>query len=523
MLPVPGSSVPGRMTKEEVHAVREEKLKDTLMQQELEKLYGSPKSHTRRVYLTRDRQQLRHWEPWSCPSCHQSFKAESSGGAEIDARRVCGVCVHPEPSTSSSRASANLVPLLPPGEAGREERSSTNMSKIVPVRGGAEVLKVPLTGRCYRIFPADALPTTAEAPLSSGTTSSNAHPAPSRDTAAEAFSSPFNPTVVPFAPFSTATPLGQAAATPTGHLPRRNPNKADYTHFVAIPIGTLSEVQPQLKDLLERIQAEGCSDESGDIPPELLNSVERMHITLLLLSLHTPEAVEMATDALRQFQQLWEKQKALLLGQNEEWFSTPARAKAVAGSSTNESVKPLIRLGGLYVMPPHAQMEKLHDQLLYPDTLPYHSLQKGVDATHASVVFMGLGSMESLRMIRHIQDVLFKAFSEVLLTLSEEERTAAEASKRLLHLTVLNKKWRSAAGKRAFDATRVLEKFGDAVIEGGTGGSVAHGFAVDKVILCPLSEPTSMWKLKKKTQGAGKYEATIKEKPPYRVIAAAAL
>lgn len=348
-------------------------------------------------------------------------------------------------------------------------------------------------------------------------------PPPPPPPSSSSSSSVHHPAAVPFAPFAVSTALGKAAAAPPGQLPRRNPNKADFTHFIAIPIGLLPEVKDSLATMVECMQSistasSGESEQRGGLSPrngnasgpitrELFNTVERMHLTLLMLSLHTREDVELAKDLLKAFGEAWMAEKKRLW-QSDERFRQQCRTKGNAAPSSSSSlslvnptaVRPLIRLGGLYVMPSRQQQDqykRLQAKMgkssgaNSDSSLPYQELQKGVDLSSAGVVYMGLDDVDSLCMVRRIQDLLHSVFAELLMD-SEEE---ANSSKELIHMTILNKKWRSGPAKRPFDATELLSIFGQTQLGAGEAEKEKNnatsgcydGFAIEEVVLCRIS------------------------------------
>eukprot|EP00796_Vickermania_ingenoplastis_P007450 gene7450-5248_t len=304
-----------------------------------------------------------------------------------------------------------------------------------------------------------------------------------------------HPASVPFSPFSASTSLGKASAAGSQVLARRNPNKADYTHFIAIPIGTLPEVRQHLESLVGCMQAmfvDPAGEASGTAPhqdfgtgtsttgpitADLFNTVDRMHLTLLLLSLHTDEEVQFAKDLLRSFHLAWETEKKRL------------QADPSYAACFHDGL-PCIRMGGLYIMPPRAYQDKLQREGSFQsdaeNELPYAALQKGVDRSKANILFMGVADLASLVLVRHIQKVLKGVFAELLMQQSEGDAGDNRAVSSLIHMTVMNSKWRTTAAKRPFDARELLETFG------GAQSELADGtFPVREAVLCRMSTSSS--------------------------------
>lgn len=314
---------------------------------------------------------------------------------------------------------------------------------------------------------------------------------------------------MPFAPFHTSTSLGMASAEGPAALARRNPNKADYTHFIAIPIGTLPEVRGQLETLLECMKDVCVANNDNDnnnnagnttaITPELFNTVDRMHLTLLLLSLHTAEHIQLARELLMAVGEAWQAEKRKLLQPGspvEKRFrvvqDSDSSATAPSPSPpTPQDPKPLLRLGGLHVMPPRHLQERNRKLLINNNNtnrLPYADLTNGVDASHAAVVFMGLHDVPSLLMVQSIHRVVRRVFSELLMSLGDED---SQDNLELCHMTILNKKWSRNAAKRPFDATGLLSIFGESCLSGGEEGSMGEEetgcFPIRELVLCRMS------------------------------------
>lgn len=419
------------MTTEEVEAVRREKREDEATRKQLESLYGAAKGRQGNVTFYR-------------PS-NKAFMCGACGKTSSDIRRVCGHCLFPEPGTMSFTAAHREV-----GDAGASLLKAGKSCRAAKA-DNINLLVIPRTSRCYRISPSYS-----SAPNHSAASSQKKSGHPSeRDAFAEAFTEAVPP-------------------------PRRNPNKSDYTHFISIPIGSLPGVREELTALMEDMKsvAASSSSSSSAITPEIFNSVERLHITLHLLRLHSKEEVQLAKELLSSFKVVWEDEKKAL-SSRAEW------ADAFGVDGPFSTLFPRIRLGGVHVMPSRKQQQQYHQRKADASCSPPAHLPPCVgDPTSAGILFMGVADELSAQVILRIREAVRSVFQHQFEDESDEEE---EEQTPILHMTLINKKWRATAAKRPFDASALLSRFSSATIEGGEHQQAGGKFLLQEVRLNRLS------------------------------------
>ncbi|RNF20669.1 uncharacterized protein Tco025E_03696 [Trypanosoma conorhini] len=303
----------------------------------------------------------------------------------VDPRRVCGGCLAVEPGVAGN---------LPRGDRAVSEDPTVH------------ILTLP-HGRCYRVAAAEL------------------HGRPPAGGEAEA--------------------LAERRGGDVGRSDSAPRTTTVYTHFVSLPIGKLSAVRPSATLLLQAMK-QRCLDPAARVTDDIFTTAQRMHLTLLMLSLPTQTEVALAKACMEALEKR--------IGQ---WQET-CGAKAV--DTGNDKCGALqIHLCGLHVMK-----------------------RRGRDVKKADVLYMGLADAASTALVTKLQQLVQESFAE--LTMNDpcgKERSG------LLHITLLNNKWRggeAAQGGRGaagappprvpFDATRILQEFGHATLRGGgTDGAIA--------------------------------------------------
>ncbi|CCW62542.1 unnamed protein product [Phytomonas sp. EM1] len=412
---------------------------------------GTHAGKKRSIIFTRPRDQA-----WTCPHCSKT---------SVDIRRMCGSCLSPEPNTDTAASASDFqqqcrLDLEPP--------ESTNDP-------GVRLYKMPNTHRVYRQFveplgidgsrkanySADPRPGTEE---EDGSMKINAAACGTTliDDPSDDLDEPLEESVLP-EKRDTATSSTQKTSQPH----QLSTKSSQYTHFISLPIGKLPAVRPlaeaflkNLCDFLEqRCGVDGASNSNkptmnkqkggGRFPvryptPEDVTKVDKLHITLLMLSLHNEKDVEFAKTLLHAFEERW---NSLLNSESER------EVKNNSGKAAGVRVT----LGGLRVMPNRGK--------------------KVPDPRQSGVIYMELHNTDVLR---RLQDLLFDTFAELI-----DNQDEANHSK-LLHLTIINKKWSSDPKSRLFDATEVLKCFGNATILGvqkNQDGTYRHDVWVDRLEL----------------------------------------
>ncbi|KPA79144.1 hypothetical protein ABB37_05652 [Leptomonas pyrrhocoris] len=492
------------MTKEDVAVVQAEKRVDAATREQLVSVYGDSRDpHGRPIDLTRPPHRN-----WRCPSC---------GKVSTDLRHVCGFCLQPEPGYTSQRC-ANRK-----GETANDARrtaATTATATAVQRAGtssdaGVQFLQISSTKRTYRVFTEPHLPTAASRSTAArGATKAadmrDAMKVEEGDEDEEDGVWDDEPGCGEGQPCrpgdgggrdsdeeAAAAAGGGGGAAPTAKVQRRAPKeeKVDggFTHFVSIPVGKLPAITANatrvLEDLRSFVGAEASPDhaesagagaeDTGDVAapsasssktaatPDLVTSTPQLHMTLLMLSLPSREDVEFAKELLQgPFAAAWaavkEKAVAALKNKSSNSSSSNVPTLLLSGDASLAPAHrhPLIRLGGgLQVM------KAGEDNELYQP-------QK------ASVVYMGIDDPAALATVQQLQRVLHDSFAELIQDLAEAAR-----ARRVLHVTIMNKKWRQVRGaRRPFDARPILDVFQEACIGAGDDGTQL--FEIPELELC---------------------------------------
>ncbi|EAN82071.1 hypothetical protein TcCL_NonESM10132 [Trypanosoma cruzi] len=335
---------------------------------------------------------------WRCPICMRD---------SVDPRRVCGFCLAVEPG---------VVEFNPRrGAAVACSQACLGFSEDPTVR----LLSLP-HGRCYRIAAQSttaALPTRQHLSLEATVTFGNTQAGKREGITVERQAD---------------------EAVHGGSSPHRT---TSYTHFVSLPIGSLSAVRLNATRLLEEMKTR-CVDPAAMVTEDIFTTAPRMHITLLMLSLPTPEAITLAKACMRVLEE------KLKLWQETQHSNTD--------NGDCGSLK--IHLGGLHVMHGRGRNEK-----------------------KADVLYMGLMDAASSAVVKTLQQLVYECFSELI---ANDPR--GRATGRLLHMTLLNTKWRGEKNPRdtheeatrtssrvPFDATCIRQEFGHVSLRGGgTDGAI---------------------------------------------------
>jgi activating signal cointegrator complex subunit 1 len=182
-------------------------------------------------------------------------------------------------------------------------------------------------------------------------------------------------------------------------------DKVDYTHFISIPLGTIPSLQRRLTLALDEVKQNCCAEEKK-IEPSLFQDPVRLHLTLLMLRLHTSDELAKAMSLFTQLQREINR------------IFTPSDK---------------IHLRGLNYM--------------NDDPTEVHVVYLEIERTAARE--------KLIRLINHINET----FIEAGLAL---EKDVAHNEK--LHATVVNSKWRKSsdegAPREAFDASDLLRMYG---------------------------------------------------------------
>ena len=183
-------------------------------------------------------------------------------------------------------------------------------------------------------------------------------------------------------------------------------DKVEYTHFISIPLGTLSSLRKSLETQMEEI-VKTCCDESKNLEPSLFQSPSRLHLTLLMLRLHTAE----------------ELAKAISL------FTELQRA-----------VNDIFRVGDRVTL---RRLNYMND-----------------DPAEVHVVYLEIEDDSTRHKLLTLINTINKAFIDAGLAL---EKDVAHNEK--LHATVVNSKWRKSTmeggPRESFDATGLFRAFGN--------------------------------------------------------------
>lgn len=469
-IPPPTASAP--LTAADAAIIRAEKQLDENTRGRLVQVYGeSKRAQGRHIALRRPPRQA-----WKCRACNQMSD---------DIRKVCGNCLMPEPGAG----------------AGARPLDKRNVVELRPGKCGdahTHIRVIAATGRSYRQFTDDGAHTTATttstAAAGGGPTSSTPdgedgmyddEPECGDDDGAAAAATAGRTTdehednegegeeeegqVPPPAALPPASTHNKER-----HLPPER--GSPFTHFVALPVGTLEAVRASAEGLLAPLrtyvagvfaaeEAARKATQGGDsakppppaaathLSPDLVSPTGKLHMTLLLLALPSPADVAFAKELLRVFGGRWAAEAKRQL---------PPASRGTTGIE--------VRLRGLHVMPDRDSGRPTPKK--------------------ASVVYLGLQDGESARAVQSLQTLLHECFAELI---SDVIRAEVERTKQNLHVTVMNQKWRRSKGaKRPFDATSVLAKFGEAGVAGtdaraaGGGGGAVH---VPRLDLCRMGGP----------------------------------
>ncbi|KAG5477756.1 hypothetical protein LSCM1_05054 [Leishmania martiniquensis] len=457
------------MTKEDVAVVQAEKRVDAATREQLVKVYGDSRGpHGRRIALTRPPNR-----EWMCTVCGQQSN---------DIRHVCALCLSPEfrhsPHNTTSCAR----------HAGGPTGSAEAVGPITPVQrpgtcedAGVRLLQTSLTKRTYRVFTEPHVPAAKPRAASSYHSAAGPRSATAGQAVEEADEDMLwddEPNCGGRAIDGSCRPDSHGGGgeeeeeeegggrSPASDAPRYPPSAAKanggFTHFVSIPFGKLPAVTANATSVLEDLRSFVAAKYGGSAQREsaleLVTSTVKLHMTLLLLTLPRREDVELAKEILhRSFASAWTATK-------ERWVAAKDTAYALSGDASLAPAHrhPLVRLGGgLQVMRAGRQ-----NALYHPEK--------------ASVVYMGIDDAAALATVQQLQRVLHESFAELILDPEEAER-----SRRVLHVTIMDTKWRKGrAARRPFDARSVIEAFSEAAIGAGEDGRQL--FEVQELELCSL-------------------------------------
>ncbi|ORC86843.1 uncharacterized protein TM35_000251390 [Trypanosoma theileri] len=412
----------GAMTREEINAVRREKEFDYKTRKQLEARYG--------VGSTRSggNKRLTRAKAWRCSVC---------GQMSVDARHVCGSCLAVEPG---------VVGITPGNNSKNRQKSTSNRNDSLLRYTAKEtgVSEDPMMGilslahgRSYRI----ATPAAAAAVVLRASSTKGKTPA-ERNTLIDTdeYDEEEEELLVPAPTTSTKEEEEERKAEVVVRNSEVRPrHTVPYTHFISLPIGKLPAVRPHAAALLEEMKRRCINTGTNTMVTEdIFTTAPRMHITLLLLSLTTEEAVKLAVERMQ-----------ILQEKVREWKI-----------STQQNKRPQVRLGGLHVMKGRGRNEK-----------------------KAEVLYMGLADDESTAIVSSLQKIVHECFAE--LTMSDP--SAVEDSK-LLHMTLMNTKWRKDNSTNSnskakmkwqprvpFDASYILQEFADASLHSDGDSRTAEG------------------------------------------------
>ncbi|KEG07081.1 hypothetical protein DQ04_10991030 [Trypanosoma grayi] len=344
----------------------------------------------------------------------------------VDARHVCGCCLAPEPGVlADTHSSGRNVAVV-------HTRIEPGVSADPTVR----ILSLP-HGRCYRI--AAPAPVAAERVkhLAEVKTTMRAG-VPAEEQEDEEEENGVTTEMKQQQQQSTAPAAGRRDGLLRGGRGPRN--RKPYTHFLSLPIGKLPGVQASAEALLQAIKRR-CVDPGAMVTEDIFTTAPRMHLTLLMLSLPTREALAMAVECMRVLQEEVRRWQAENYNTNNNSGSN-SRPDKDAGLQ--------IRLGGLHVMTGRGQHEK-----------------------KADVLYMGLADAASNARVAALQQLVHNCFAEFTTCDPRVEES------RQLHMTLMNTKWRrdgAVSGGQdtqakwpprvPFDATRILREFAQATLCG---------------------------------------------------------
>ncbi|CBZ34497.1 hypothetical protein, conserved [Leishmania donovani] len=484
----PASSVQP-MTEEDFAVVQAEKRVDAATREQLVNVYGDSRApHGRRVALTRPPKR-----EWRCAAC---------GKRSADIRHVCAFCLSPEPGYSSNIAASR------PRNAGGPAVADKVVGPLTCVQrpgtcedADVRLLQVSLTNRTYRVF------------TEPHTSAAKPRAAASHRSAAGADSATARPAVEEVdevmvwddEPNCGDRGTGESCSagddeggsecddegvpSPAPHTQRRPPRaekvNGGFTHFVSIPFGKLPAVAANATSILADLRSfvaakyaesaqQGSAAAAGEaagpggtaassfsksaVASELVTGTAKLHMTLLLLTLPRREDVEFAKELLHgPFASAWAATK-------EKWAASKDTTYALSGDASLAPVHrhPLVRLGGgLQVMRTGRQNEFYHPE-------------------KASVVYMGIDNAAGLATVQQLQRVLHESLAELI-----HDPEEAEKSRRVLHVTIMDKKWRKGrAASRPFDARPIMEAFQEAAIGAGEDGRQL--FEIPELELCSL-------------------------------------
>ncbi|KAG5478235.1 hypothetical protein CUR178_04950 [Leishmania enriettii] len=456
------------MTKEDVAVVQAEKRVDAATREQLVKVYGDSRGpHGRRIALTRPPKR-----EWKCTAC---------GRQSTDIRHVCAFCLSPEPGYSNHAIASRAR------HAGGPADSERAAARIAPVQrrgtcedAGVRLFQASLTQRTYRVFTEShiraAKPRTA-ASHHGAAASESATAGQANEEVDGEMGWDDEPNCGGRAIDGSCRPddhggggeddeEGVLRPTPDAqrHLPGAEKASRGFTHFVSIPFGKLPAVTANATSVLEDLRSFVAAKYDGSAQQEhaleLVTSTVKLHMTLLLLTLPRREDVELAKELLHgSFASAWAAVK-------EKWAASEDTAYALSGGASIAPAHrhPLVRLGtGLQVMRAGRQNE-----LYRPEK--------------ASVVYMGVDDAAGLATVQQLQRVLHESLAELILDPEEAER-----SRRVLHVTVMDKKWRKGlAARRTFDARPIIEAFSEATIGAGEDGRQL--FEIPELELCSLRQ-----------------------------------
>ncbi|CCW66027.1 unnamed protein product [Phytomonas sp. Hart1] len=394
---------------------------------------------------------------WTCPQC---------GRTSLDIRHVCGNCLGMEFRTNKGMRTTDFQQL---GNVDLRPPDHINDPQV-------RLYKIPNTHRVYRQFVEPIRVDTDNKTKSS----SDSHPdiSEKEDSSTEINLDECTKEIC-YDRYDNEDETQKEFVSPTkqgaiisGSKKARSSNQskkksANFTHFISLPIGKLPAVRPlaeaflqTLRDFLEKecgtneisISKESATKKMKSYGkfhvqnprPQNVTNVDKMHITLLMLSLKTEKDVEFAKSLLHVFAERWVSFQKLEL--KEEM---PHDFKKTDGLR--------VTLGGLQVMPNRQNCSS--------------------DPRRSSVVYMELYHTARLR---QLQDILFETFAELITDQNEADHC------KLHHITIINQKWSLDQKYRFFDATKVLKRFGSASIAGietNEDGIQQHDVWVDRLEL----------------------------------------
>nr|CCC92138.1 unnamed protein product [Trypanosoma congolense IL3000] len=327
---------------------------------------------------------------WFCQSC---------GKVSHDARRVCGHCLVIDPSLQRSFTV----------DVGKNTEASIDVG--VPLDSSFRVVTFSHR-RCFRVF----VPQQLDA-LGSGV--------PPRCSGG----------FIVDEPAQTGKHAEVCAQGPESAVQGRRRRRKPYTHFISIPFGKVETLRSHAASLLEEMK-QRCLDPEAGVTEDIFTTPPRIHMTLLMLSLPTDDAVSLALNCMNTLRE-----------RLSEWRQVNV--------TNNGDVS--IKLGGLHVM---------------------HGGGQSVNS--ARVLYMGLADEDSAVVVGELQDIIHECFDELI----KDDLHVAES--KLFHVTLMNTKWRVSEGdlregRRApsFDARRILQYFSGATLSDGS-------VFLNKVELCAL-------------------------------------